>query len=234
VVEDEPAQREVLAYNLEAEGFKVSRAETGDEALLLVEEETPDIIVLDWMLPGVSGIEVCRRVKSRSETRGIPIIMLSARSEEVDRVRGLETGADDYVIKPYSVVELMARVRSQLRRTRPTTVGQRLEFQDIILDAETHRVMRGRQDAAARPDRVPAPVDLHGETRPGLEPRTASRPGLGPRHLRRYTHGRRPHRAAEKGAHGSRRQRPDPHRARSGLCSGMTSRASVLPPACGR
>jgi two-component system, OmpR family, phosphate regulon response regulator PhoB len=143
VVEDEPAQREVLAYNLEAEGFKVARAETGDEALLLVEEETPDLIVLDWMLPGVSGIEVCRRVKSKSETRGIPIIMLSARSEEVDRVRGLETGADDYVIKPYSVVELMARVRSQLRRTRPTTVGQRLEFQDIVLDSETHRVTRG-------------------------------------------------------------------------------------------
>jgi two-component system phosphate regulon response regulator PhoB len=143
VVEDEPAQREVLAYNLEAEGFKVARAETGDEALLLVEEETPDIIVLDWMLPGVSGIEVCRRVKSRSETKGIPIIMLSARSEEVDRVRGLETGADDYVIKPYSVVELMARVRSQLRRTRPTTVGQRLEFEDIVLDSETHRVTRG-------------------------------------------------------------------------------------------
>jgi two-component system, OmpR family, phosphate regulon response regulator PhoB len=143
VVEDEPAQREVLAYNLEAEGFRVAKAETGDEALLLVEEEAPDIIVLDWMLPGVSGIEVCRRVKSKSETRGIPIIMLSARSEEVDRVRGLETGADDYVIKPYSVVELMARVRSQLRRTRPTTVGQRLEFQDIVLDAETHRVMRG-------------------------------------------------------------------------------------------
>ena len=143
VVEDEPAQREVLAYNLEAEGFKVTKAETGDEALLLVEEETPDIIVLDWMLPGVSGIEVCRRVKSKSETRGIPIIMLSARSEEVDRVRGLETGADDYVIKPYSVVELMARVRSQLRRTRPTTVGERLEFEDIMLDSGTHRVMRG-------------------------------------------------------------------------------------------
>jgi two-component system phosphate regulon response regulator PhoB len=143
VVEDEPAQREVLAYNLEAEGFKVAKAETGDEALLLVEEETPDLIVLDWMLPGVSGIEVCRRVKSKSETRAIPIIMLSARSEEVDRVRGLETGADDYVIKPYSVVELMARVRSQLRRTRPTTVGQRLEFEDIVLDSETHRVTRG-------------------------------------------------------------------------------------------
>lgn len=142
VVEDEPAQREVLAYNLEAEGFQVAKAETGDEALILLEEEQPDIIVLDWMLPGVSGIEVCRRVKSRSETRSIPIIMLSARSEEVDRVRGLETGADDYVIKPYSLVELMARVRSQLRRTRPSTVGERLEYEDIVLDAETHRVTR--------------------------------------------------------------------------------------------
>ena len=142
VVEDEPAQRDVLGYNLESEGFAVTSAATGDEALLLIAETQPDVIVLDWMLPGVSGIEICRRVKTRSETRGIPIIMLSARSEEVDRVRGLETGADDYVIKPYSVIELMARVRSQLRRTRPATVGERLEFNDIILDAETHRVTR--------------------------------------------------------------------------------------------
>ncbi|MEM6823790.1 MAG: phosphate regulon transcriptional regulator PhoB [Pseudomonadota bacterium] len=145
VVEDEPAQREVLSYNLEAEGFAVAKAGTGDEALLIIQEEAPDIIVLDWMLPGVSGIEVCRRVKTRAETRAIPVIMLSARSEEVDRVRGLETGADDYVIKPYSVLELMARVRTQLRRTRPTTVGERLEFDDISLDSETHRVTRGKK-----------------------------------------------------------------------------------------
>ena len=143
VIEDEPAQREVLAYNLEAEGFAVSRAETGDEGLLLVDEQVPEIIVLDWMLPGVSGIEVCRRLKMRPETRRIPIIMLSARSEEVDRVRGLETGADDYVIKPYSIVELMARVRTQLRRIRPSTVGETLEYNDIILDAEAHKVHRG-------------------------------------------------------------------------------------------
>ncbi|RVV99641.1 phosphate regulon transcriptional regulatory protein PhoB [Mesobaculum littorinae] len=142
LVEDEPAQREVLAYNLEAEGFAVSRAETGDDALLLVDEDAPDIIVLDWMLPGVSGIEVCRRLKTRQDTRSVPIIMLSARSEEVDRVRGLETGADDYVVKPYSVVELMARVRTQLRRSRPSSVGQQLEFDDITLDSESHRVMR--------------------------------------------------------------------------------------------
>lgn len=142
VVEDEPAQREVLAYNLESEGFDVSRAENGEEALLLVEEEAPDVIVLDWMMPNLSGIEVCRRLKIRPETRSIPIIMLSARSEEVDRVRGLETGADDYVIKPYSVLELMARVRSHLRRVRPSTMGQQLRFEDIVLDAETHRVTR--------------------------------------------------------------------------------------------
>ena len=142
IVEDEPAQREVLAYNLEAEGFRVLKADSGDEALLLVDENAPDIIVLDWMMPNLSGIEVCRRLKMRPETRAIPIIMLSARSEEVDKVRGLETGADDYVAKPYSVIELMARVRSQLRRVRPATVGQRLEYDDIVLDAETHKVSR--------------------------------------------------------------------------------------------
>lgn len=142
LVEDEPAQREVLSYNLQSEGFDVVTAADGDEAMLLVEEEAPDIIVLDWMLPGISGIEICRRLKSKSQTRGIPILMLSARSEEVDRVRGLETGADDYVVKPYSVLELMARVRNQLRRVRPATVGLRLEYEDIILDSETHRVTR--------------------------------------------------------------------------------------------
>src|SRR6056297_1007100 len=142
VVEDEPSQREILTYNLEAEGFRVARAENGEEALVLVAEEHPDVIVLDWMLPNLSGIEVCRQLKTRPDTRGVPIIMLSAKSEEVDKVRGLETGADDYVVKPYSVSELMARVRSQLRRVRPATVGQILVFEDIILDAETHKISR--------------------------------------------------------------------------------------------
>ncbi len=142
VVEDEGAQREVLQYNLEAEGFSVVVADNGEDALLLVQEEQPDLIVLDWMLPKVSGIEVCRQVKADPATRSIPIIMLSARSEETDRVRGLETGADDYVVKPYSVVELMARLRTQLRRTRPASMGERLSFGDIILDAAEHRVFR--------------------------------------------------------------------------------------------
>ncbi|MGO4851180.1 phosphate regulon transcriptional regulator PhoB [Phaeovulum sp. W22_SRMD_FR3] len=151
VVEDESAQREVLRYNLESEGFKVVMAENGDEALLLVAEENPDLIVLDWMLPNVSGIEVCRQVKANPETRSIPIIMLSARSEETDRVRGLETGADDYVVKPYSVVELMARLRTQLRRTRPATVGERLTFGDILVDATEYRVWRGGEKVTLGP-----------------------------------------------------------------------------------
>ena len=142
LVEDEPAQRAVLSYNLEVEGFEVRTADNGEDALALIGEEAPDLILLDWMMPHVSGIEVCRRLKARPETRGIPIIMLSARSEEVDKVRGLETGADDYVIKPYSVVELMARLRAQLRRVRPATAGLLLEWGDIRLDTETHRVYR--------------------------------------------------------------------------------------------
>lgn len=142
VVEDEAAQREVLTYNLEAEGFRVTYAADGEAGLLALAEDPPDVIILDWMMPHLSGIEVCRRIKTRPETRGIPIIMLSARNEDVDKVRGLETGADDYVVKPYSVSELMARVKSQLRRVRPATVGQVLTYGDIVLDAETHRVTR--------------------------------------------------------------------------------------------
>jgi two-component system, OmpR family, phosphate regulon response regulator PhoB len=145
LVEDEPAQRTVLAYNLEAEGFDVTQADNGEDAMVLVDEEEPDIIILDWMMPKVSGIEVCRRLKMRPDTRSIPIIMLSARAEEVDRIRGLETGADDYVVKPYSVLELMARARAQLRRVRPSTAGVVLEHEDIRLDPESHRVYRGEK-----------------------------------------------------------------------------------------
>lgn len=143
LVEDEPAQREILRYNLEAEGFQVVAATNGEEAMERVAEGLPDLILLDWMMPHVSGLEVCRRIRARPETRGIPILMLSARSEEVDKVRGLETGADDYVIKPYSVAELMARLRAHLRRVRPAQAGEVLEWQDIRLDPETHRVTRG-------------------------------------------------------------------------------------------
>ena len=151
LVEDEPAQRELLAYNLEAEGFDVITADNGVDGLILVDENDPDLIVLDWMMPQLSGIEVCRRLKSNSKTRQIPVIMLSARAEEVDRVRGLETGADDYVVKPYSVIELMARVKAHLRRIRAAAVGDRLEYADIMLDPETHKVFRSQSELKLGP-----------------------------------------------------------------------------------
>ena len=151
VVEDEPAQLEILAYNLESDGFMVSRARDGEEALLLIREDVPDVIVMDWMMPHLSGIEVCRRLKSNPETRSIPVIILSARSEDEDKVRGLEIGADDYVVKPYSVVELMARVRTQLRRSRPSSLGQEIEFEDLKLNSETYKVIRGQIDLKLGP-----------------------------------------------------------------------------------
>ena len=183
LVEDEPSQREVLAYNLEAEGFGVTQASNGEEALMLVAEAAPDLILLDWMMPLVSGLEVCRRLKTRPETRGIPIIMLSARSEEVDKVRGLEMGADDYVIKPYSLAELMARLRAHLRRVRPAAAGMVLEWGDISLDPETHRVQRGGAALKLGPTEFRLLSTLL--EKPG---RVFSReqllgPGLGPRHL---------------------------------------------------
>ncbi len=140
VVEDEPAQQQVLAYNLTAAGYDARIAATGREALLLVREDAPDLVILDWMLPEVSGIEVCRQLKQQSVTRDIPIIMLSARSEEGDRVRGLDTGADDYVVKPYAIAELMARVKAALRRQRKAVAGQILSYGGLAVDTEQHRV----------------------------------------------------------------------------------------------
>ncbi len=151
LVEDEPAQRAVLAYNLKSEGFYVIEAEDGEEALVMAQDSLPDLVLLDWMLPHVSGLEVCRRLKSGKATRALPVIMLSARSEELDKVRGLETGADDYMVKPYSVAELMARVRKELRRTRPASVGEELVFDDIVLDAASHRVSRAQNEIKLGP-----------------------------------------------------------------------------------
>lgn len=142
VVEDEPAQMELISYNLQAQGFQILQANNGDDALALIAEVLPDLIVLDWMLPGVSGIEVCRQIKKQKNTGKIPVIMLTARGEEADRVRGLNTGADDYVVKPYSVNELVARVRALLRRTRPASIGEVLTFGDLKLDSEQHKITR--------------------------------------------------------------------------------------------
>lgn len=151
VVEDEAPQREVLVYNLEAEGYEVRQATSGADALDQAREAAPDLILLDWMLPEISGIEVCRRIKAMPETREIPVIMISARAEEVDKVRGLEIGADDYVAKPYSVIELLARIRTQLRRVRPATTGERLRFDDLVVDTEAHRVFRGDREVHLGP-----------------------------------------------------------------------------------
>lgn len=140
LVEDEPAQQEVLAYNLKSEGFRLVTVAEGDEALLVAEEQCPDAIVLDWMLPKVSGIEVCRQLRARTQTKDVPIMMLTARGDETDRIRGLECGADDYIVKPYSVNELIARLRALLRRTRPSSVGQILSHGTLTVDTQQHKV----------------------------------------------------------------------------------------------
>jgi two-component system phosphate regulon response regulator PhoB len=146
VVEDEDALAVLLDYNLVKEGFRVERAADGEEALLRVAEEPPDLVVLDWMLPKVSGVEVCRQLRAGVETRRIPVLMLTARGEEGDKVRGLDTGADDYVVKPFSMSELAARIRALLRRARPELVEERLEYADLVLDRGRHRVTRGGED----------------------------------------------------------------------------------------
>jgi two-component system phosphate regulon response regulator PhoB len=143
VVEDEDSLATLLQYNLQKEGYEVGLAGDGEEALLMVDERLPDLIVLDWMLPKVSGIEVCRRLRQRNETRNIPIVMLTARGEETDRVRGLDTGADDYVVKPFSMTELGARIRAVLRRIRPGLAEDRVRRGDILIDRVAHRVKRG-------------------------------------------------------------------------------------------
>jgi len=151
IVEDEAALALLLAYNLEAEGFIVEREERGDEAELRLSETVPDLVILDWMLPGLSGIEICRRLRARETTRTLPVIMVTARNEESERVRGLAVGADDYVVKPFSVIELMARVHALLRHSRPERVAERLYVGDLDLDRLTHRVRRGDRDIRLGP-----------------------------------------------------------------------------------
>ena len=151
VVEDEEPISQLLAYNLQKEGFAVATAADAEEALLAVEENRPDSVILDWMLPGVSGIELCRQLRARPATREIPVIMLTARGEEEDRVRGLDVGADDYVTKPFSMSELVARMRAVLRRTAPTIAGDVAVFADIVLDRQLCRVRRGKREVHLGP-----------------------------------------------------------------------------------
>ncbi|MCB1371854.1 MAG: response regulator, partial [Rhodobacteraceae bacterium] len=151
VIEDEEPISQLLAYNLSKEGFTVATSSDGDEAMIAVDESRPDLVLMDWMLPNVSGIELCRQLRSRSETRDIPVIMLTARGEEEDRVRGLDVGADDYVTKPFSMSELVARMRAVLRRTAPMLAGDVATFADIVLDRQLCRVRRGQRDVHLGP-----------------------------------------------------------------------------------
>lgn len=151
LVEDDRALAELLIWHFDREGYVVTRTADGEEALLLAQEQTPDIVILDWMIEGVSGIEVCRRLRRRPETANVPIIMLTARGEEGDRIRGLETGADDYVTKPFSPRELVARVNAVLRRVRPALAGERLDYADLEMDVGAHKVRRGGKGVALGP-----------------------------------------------------------------------------------
>jgi len=145
-MEDEDALSTLLQYNLEKEGYEVAVAGDGEEGWLMIEERQPDLVLLDWMLPKLSGIELCRRIRAKAETRNLPIIMLTARGEETDRVRGLDTGADDYMTKPFSMTELTARMRAVLRRLRPGLADDRVNHADIIMDRVAHRVSRAGRE----------------------------------------------------------------------------------------
>lgn len=151
VVEDEEALAQVLKYNLEKEGYRVTTAADGEEALMLAAEAPPDLVVLDWMLPKAPGIEVCRRLRARQETRNTPIVMLTARTEESDLIRGLDVGADDYITKPFSMSELLARLRAVMRRIRPALAEDKLTRGDIVIDRAARRVKRGEREVHLGP-----------------------------------------------------------------------------------
>jgi two-component system, OmpR family, phosphate regulon response regulator PhoB len=151
VVEDESALSTLLRYNLEREGYRVFEAKDGEEALILADEMKPDLVVLDWMLPQLSGIEVCRRLRRRGHMRNVPIVMLTARGEETDRIRGLDTGADDYIVKPFSMTEFLARLRAVMRRVRPSLVEDVVVVGEISIDRGTHRVRRASRDIPLGP-----------------------------------------------------------------------------------
>ena len=151
IVEDETALVTLLRYNLEKEGFRIAEAHDGEEALLVAREQKPDLVLLDWMLPLLSGIEVCRQMRRMPETRGVPIIMLTARGEEGDKLRGLDSGADDYITKPFSPSELIARIRAVLRRAKPATDGETLRYEDLVMDLASYRVRRKGRDVHLGP-----------------------------------------------------------------------------------
>lgn len=151
IIEDEDAIVTLLQYNLEKEGYRVRTTDNGNEAFMLIREDKPDIIILDWMLPGMSGVEICSKIREDKKHRDIPVIMLTAKGEELDRVTGLETGADDYMTKPFSPAELSARIKAVLRRMRPNYSASTLTFEDVIIDLDARKVTRGEEEVHLGP-----------------------------------------------------------------------------------
>ena len=230
IVEDEEALTLLLRYNLEAAGYDVETVARGDEAETRLKERIPDLVILDWMLPGLSGIELCRRLRARPDTKQLPIIMLTARGEESERVRGLSTGADDYIVKPFSVPELLARVSALLRRASPERVADVL-----VLRRDRDRPREEARDARRprhrpRPDRIPAAGVSDGAAGPRVLARATARRRVGLRHLYRRAHRRRPCRPPAQGAQPRRRERSDPHRARLRLCARRSLRQGRASP----
>ncbi len=217
IVEDEEPLTLLLRYNLEAAGYTVDSAARGDEAELKLRETTPDLVLLDWMLPGLSGIEICRRLRARPATAQLPIIMLTARGEETERIRGLGTGADDYVVKPFSVPELMARIGALLRRARPERVAAILRAGDIELDRERRRVFRAGEEITLGPTEFRLLEYLLQEPGAGVHARTAFGRRVGKRCLYRRPHRRCSRRTPAQSAEPVQRARSDPDRAWFGL-----------------
>ena len=200
IVEDEEPLTIMLRYNLEKEGFSVITSGRGDDADLNIKENPPDLAVIDWMLPGLTGIELVRRLRSRPQTKQLPIIMLTARGEESERLRGLSTGADDYIVKPFSVPELLARIRALLRRASPQRMDSILALDDIQLDRERKRVTRSSRDVTLGPDGISAAGISDGKSGPRLFARATAGWRVGTRRLYRRTNRRRSHGTPAPGA----------------------------------
>ena len=201
VVEDEQPIRDMIAFGLRRAGFEVAKPpSTARPRSRASRDRRPDLLLVDWMLPDMSGLELTRALKRDKDTRDMPIIMLTARAEEDDKVAGLEGGADDYVTKPFSPRELLARINAVLRRSAPAGESERVEVEGLVLDQAGHRVVAGEQDGRARPDRVPAAGVLHDPPGARVHAQPAARPRLGRQRLRRGAHGGRAHPPAAQGA----------------------------------
>ena len=218
VVEDEEPLGVLLKYNLEAEGYQVEVIPRGDEAEIRLQENVPDLLVLDWMVPAISGIELCRRLRMRPETQRLPVIMLTARGEESDRVRGLSTGADDYLVKPFSTPEFLARVKALLRRAKPEVLSSVLKVGEIVLDREVTPRLSQEERVEAWPHRVPAARIYDAPPRPRLLAHATAGQCLGRDELYRRAHCRRPCRASAQGGQHQPHAGCHPHHSRCGLC----------------